>query len=291
MVPESTRTSLGKRVHIIPLGHEIDRAVAPFHGFKPDLVYLLSVPPNQDLDPKMMQKQLQFTSQVYKKITKLGIECKSIGVNLFDTFATMRNLSWLIREQKEAGNIVEVNMSACGRKTSVAVTLVGMIQNITVYYVSADRYSSNPKEESEHGLSIVNPDHVVVEPFVNFSFTDPGEMSQRLLAQIYLKDEIGGRMKSDDIIRFLQKQGLEDYKITQFDLPEKTREYSCKQREILNKINRQYIGKLVAEQYIEKIKISNYFAVQLRDKGKYMACASGFLSPTFQQDFNSDKKI
>jgi len=38
-------------VHIIPLGHEIDRAVAPFTKNKADRAYILAIPPDGGLDP------------------------------------------------------------------------------------------------------------------------------------------------------------------------------------------------------------------------------------------------
>lgn len=284
IVSKKANNNLGKRVHIVPLGHEIDRAVAPFHTTKPDLVFLLSIPQDQECDPEMMKKQHYFTNEVLKKIESLGITCESLGVNLFDVFATMRDISWLIRQQKNAGNFVEVNMSACGKKTSVAVALVSMIQDVTVYYVSAQKYSSTPKEEKAHGLSIVNSSEVFVEPFVNFSFSIPDEVSQRLLAELYLYQTNGKKMKSDDIVRFLQKMGIEGYEITHLDLPPKTHEYSKKQREMLNKINRQYIQKLTVDGYIIKTKFSKYFIVELQEKGKYMACTSGFVAPSFNSD-------
>ncbi len=36
-------------VHIVPLGHEIDRAVAPFTKNKADRAYILAVPPDAGL--------------------------------------------------------------------------------------------------------------------------------------------------------------------------------------------------------------------------------------------------
>lgn len=47
--------SLRDVVHIIPLGHEIDRAVAPFTKNKADRAYILAIPPDAGLDPGMVK--------------------------------------------------------------------------------------------------------------------------------------------------------------------------------------------------------------------------------------------
>ena len=52
---------LPENVHIIPLGHEIDRAVKPLLKNKADRVHLLAIPPDAELDPVMKEKQMNYT--------------------------------------------------------------------------------------------------------------------------------------------------------------------------------------------------------------------------------------
>jgi hypothetical protein len=153
-------------VHIIPLGHEIDRAVAPFTKNKADRAYILAVPPDADLDPGMVKKQHYFVGRVTERLQELGIAVTFVPVAMFEILDVLKVVSYLIRTEKEAGNDVYVNMSSCGRKTSVAVTLAAMVHEVPLYYVSADRYATGDGEEFEHGLSIV--ENVRTEVFQQF---------------------------------------------------------------------------------------------------------------------------
>lgn len=123
---------------------------------KIDKAYLLAVPADADLDPQMVKKQHYFVGKVTEKLEALGIQVEFKPVNMFDTLDVLKSVSSLIRKEKESGSDVKVNMSACGRKTSVAVTLAAMVQGVGVYYVSADRYATgiDSTEEREHGLRV-----------------------------------------------------------------------------------------------------------------------------------------
>ena len=66
---------------------------------------------------------------------------------MFDILDVLKVVSFIIRTEKEAGNAVYVNMSSCGRKTSVAVMLAAMVHEVALYYVSADRYATGGDPE------------------------------------------------------------------------------------------------------------------------------------------------
>ncbi len=51
---------LNERVHLIPLGHEIDRAVKPFNTYRAERAYVIVVPDNADLDEQMLEKQRHY---------------------------------------------------------------------------------------------------------------------------------------------------------------------------------------------------------------------------------------
>ena len=61
---ETSSQGLPETVHIIPLGHEIDRAVKPLANKKVDRVHLLAISPEADIDPVMREKQVNYTRKV-----------------------------------------------------------------------------------------------------------------------------------------------------------------------------------------------------------------------------------
>ena len=61
-------TGLEKIVHIIPLGHEIDRAVIPFLDNTPNRIYILAVISHPDLNQDMIERQRYFVKRVKAKL-------------------------------------------------------------------------------------------------------------------------------------------------------------------------------------------------------------------------------
>ena len=262
---------LSERVHLIPLGHEIDRAVAPFSTYRAERAYVIVVPDNADLDERMLEKQRHYTKRVCEGLLAMGVHPEVVYCNMFDILDVLRVVSSLILKEKRQGNEVLANMSACGRKTSVAVTMAAMVHGITVYYVSADRYATGKDAalEADHGLSIVETRRV--EPLYNFSIMMPDTESQLLLVELYRREQ---GMTSKDLFDFFHEKGAEGYT----DLPRtKDGEYvsGSKNRELLNKTNRKYLHKLEAAGYIMRTWSGRRFTVHITDAGKYIACVSG----------------
>lgn len=271
---QTTRSGgLSERVHLIPLGHEIDRAVAPFSTYRAERAYVIVVPDNADLDEQMLEKQRHYTKRVCEGLLAVGVHPEVVYCNMFDIPDVLRVVSSLILKEKRQGNEVLVNMSACGRKTSVAVTMAAMVHGVTVYYVSADRYATGEDAalEADHGLSIVETGHI--EPLYNFSIMMPDAESQFLLAELYRRKQ---GMTSGDLFKFFHEKGIEGYK----DLPDKRNgEYipGSKNRELLNKTNRKYLHKLETAGYTTRIWMGRRFSVHITEAGKYIACVSGLL--------------
>ena len=55
---------LQQTVDIVPLGHEYDRAIAPFRIRKVDRVHLLTIQAHDGHDPAMFEKQRHFNRKV-----------------------------------------------------------------------------------------------------------------------------------------------------------------------------------------------------------------------------------
>ena len=276
-VSSSHSTSgLHERVHIIPLGHEIDRAVKPFLKHRADRAYVITVSPTAELDLKMLEKQKHFTQKVCEGLTKAGVEPTVLYCNLFDILDSLRTVaSLIVQEKDQKHNEVFVNMSACGRKTSIAVTLAAMVHGVEVYYVSADRYATGDAAglELEHGLSIVEKGNI--EPLYNFKIMMPDESSQKFLAELHRRKE---GMNSRDIFVHFQNERVDGYE----NLPKtkkKGGDFAPGQlnRELLNRTNRKYLNPLEKAGYIRREWKGRSFIIHLTESGKYIACASGLL--------------
>ena len=266
---------LNERVHLIPLGHEIDRAVKPFKTYRAERAYVIVVPDNADLDEQMLEKQRHYTKRVCEGLLAAGVRPEVAYCNMFDILDVLRVVSSLIVREKRQGNDVLINMSACGRMTSVAVTMAAMVHGVTAYYVHADRYATGDDAtlEADHGLSIVETGRV--EPLYNFSIMMPDAECQLLLCELYRR---GQGMTSKDLFTFFHKKEVEGYKF----LPQKEDKSggyvsSSLNRELLNRTNRKYLHKLEAAGYITRIWSGRRFSVHITDAGRYIACVSGLL--------------
>ena len=265
-------------VHIIPLGHEIDRAVAPFTKNKADRAYILAIPPDADLDPGMVKKQHYFVGRVTGRLQELGIAVTFVPVAMFDILDVLKVVSFLIRTEKEAGNAVYVNMSSCGRKTSVAVTLAAMVHEVPLYYVSADRYATGGgEEECEHGLSIV--ENVRTEVFQRFRIMMPKPENVRLLVELLRRKESGGDgMTSEEIIGFFHSIGVHGYEEEKLHTAERDAyQRAKKKRALLNRMNRGYLRELEEQGYVERQWQGRNFSVQVTKAGEHIACVSGLI--------------
>ena len=267
---------LNERVHLIPLGHEIDRAVTPFNTYRAERAYVIVVPDNADLDEQMLEKQRHYTKRVCEGLLAAGVRPDVAYCNMFDILDVLRVVSSLIVREKRQGNDVLINMSACGRMTSVPVTMAAMVHGVTAYYVHADRYATGDDAafEADHGLSIVETGRV--EPLYNFSIMMPDAECQLLLCELYRR---GQGMTSEDLLDFCHMKGFEGYDKLPPEKKNKSGEYSSgpKNRELLNRTNRKYLHKLEAAGYITRIWSGRRFSVHITDAGRYIACVSGLL--------------
>ena len=273
-----TQPSFGlpENVHIIPLGHEIDRAVKPLLKTKADRVHLLAIPPDAELDPVMKEKQVNYTHKVTVLLEKQKIPVQFHAVDMFDILDVMKKVSRIIVLEKKSGNNVYVNMSACGRKTSFAVTIAAMFHDVAAYYVAADGYATgkNSVKDADHGMSIVESGNI--ELLQQFRIMRPDDTNMALLAELYRR-KINGKpdMKSDDIIDFFYRM-----KVRGFDTkPEDKHGFERSQlmRALLNRINRMHLKGLEDQKYIEKKKAGKEFCVRITDAGSHIACVSGII--------------
>ena len=260
---------LEKIVHIVPLGHEIDRAVIPFQEQIPNRIYLLAVMDNPDLDQKMVARQQFFVRQVKARLKK-SIEVITINTNMFELPDVIRTISGIIRKEKQQGNRISVNMSACGRLTSVGAVVAAMAHDVNLYYVMADDYARTDDQVNNHGLSICRKP--VIKKIVTFDFVLPDPVGMAILVFLYKK---GKPMRTIDIFEVLRDQNVEGYDTLFFEVEaEKKRNVQSQQ---LMKLNKTILAKLEQNNLIVRKKSGRNIFISLTESGRYVACLSGLL--------------
>ena len=258
-------------VHIIPLGHEIDRAVKPFETLKADRVYLLTNLKNERSNDEMFKNQKMYVEKVEKILKKKKIDVvKIIDVNLFDLLDVMKNVSRIIVEENSQKNRVFVNMSAAGRLTSVAATLAGMAHNANVYYVHADEYPISKAARRKHGLSICNLRKS--DTLENFEIKMPEQIGMKIILML-CKECKPKKMK--DILIFLKEEQVPGYHEL-FDEVEKSRMRSLQSNQLM-KLDKTVLTKLEKHGYIERKKDGRNVFISITKSGRYIAHISGLL--------------
>jgi len=265
-----TMRGIEEIVHIVPLGHEIDRATLPFEKLRANRVHLLAVVESEKYSPEMLDKQKDFLSSVKKKLEEKGIEVQFSNIDMFDILEVMKNVSAIIMKEKSERNIVYVNISACGRLSSVGTALAAMAHDARVYYVVADRYSKTEDEELKHGLSICEKlDMIFLE---NFKFALPDATDLMVLVKLCEKER---GMKTNEIIDFLRQRSVEGYEKDYKEL------FGEKRRKLyiayLMKLNKGILNRLEKDGYITREKTGRYNTIKITESGKYVAHISGLL--------------
>ncbi|MCM2466125.1 HFX_2341 family transcriptional regulator domain-containing protein [Methanoculleus oceani] len=274
-----------KIVHIIPLGHEYDRAVKPFEDSSADRVYILTRWHDPSAAMKMVDDQRYYASKVKEALEKREIDVKCESVNLFDFLEVTKSISKIIVKEKAEGNRIRMNMSAAGRLTSVAATLVGMHHDVQVYYVHADNYPDDPDERQKHGLSVCDSNKIAY--LTNLKFDMPDPIGMNILAFLCEKGkkvntrELLGRLKE------LQVEGFQELFYDDIDLVDddkrKNSQYGAivekrtRQSRQLMKLNKTILEKLETRGYIRREKIGRNVYISITDTGTYVAYLSGLV--------------
>ena len=277
-------TGMEKIVHIIPLGYEYDRAMKPFEDSNADRVYILTRWRNPSAAVKMVDDQRYYALKVRNALRKKGIDVKCEPMDLFDFLEVTKSISRIIVKEKAEGNRIRMNMSAAGRLTSVAATLVGMHHDVQVYYVHADDYPDDPDERREHGLSVCDSNEITY--LTNLKFDMPDSIGMNLLAFLCEK---GRKVNTRDLLEKLnelQVDGFQELFYDNFELSDddkrkdRNKEIVAKralQSRQLMKLNKTILEKLEKSGYIRREKIGRNVFVSITDTGTYVAYLSGLV--------------
>lgn len=192
------------RVHIAPVGFEVDRIVLPAKQMRADRVWLL----NHDKPEE--DKGNPFIPQVETKLTDLNIECKKARANRTDLFDNLRALHEIILEEKS--NSMLVNVSVGSKIQAIASMMACMmfrdLVTIKPYYVVPKDYTIIPhKRQQTEGMDkiIPLPDYKIEIPSKKLvkcleiiSSHENGKLSKKKLKDIAIQNKLIHERREDN---------------------------------------------------------------------------------------------
>ena len=150
------------RIHIAPVGDEIDRVVLPAKKMRADKVFLL-VHENPSDD-----KATKFYDIIDKKLQKLNIETEKVYHNRLDLFQIIKSVKQLIESQQD--DSVYVNLASGSKIQSVACMMACQMfndnSNVSPYYVEAKEYVGFSGEAISKGIKEIQavPSYEIKKP-------------------------------------------------------------------------------------------------------------------------------
>jgi len=126
------------RVHIAPIGFEIDRIVIPAVKERADKVWLLIHEiPAED-------KAITYREKVEKELKKKNIKCEIAKADRNDLFKMIKAIKEIILKEKE--NDIYVNVASGSKIQAIACMMACMIfntkKNVKPFYAEAEKYAA-----------------------------------------------------------------------------------------------------------------------------------------------------
>jgi hypothetical protein len=135
------------RVHIAPVGFEVDRIVLPAVRKKADRVWLITIKPAHHED-----KGSPYAKSIARKLKESNIDCQQASADRIDLFDILRALRTIIMREK--GNHILVNVSVGSKIQAIASMMACMMfkemATIKPYYVVPEKYNTVLLEEKRN---------------------------------------------------------------------------------------------------------------------------------------------
>jgi hypothetical protein len=182
------------RIHIAPVGYEIDRIVLPAKEMKADKVFLL-VHENPSED-----KATKFYNSIDKKLQKLNIETEKVYHNRLNLFQIIKSVKQLIESQ--SNDSVYVNLASGSKIQSVGCMMACQMfndnSNVSPYYVEAKEYTGFSGEAISKGIKeiqgvptfeIQKPDSKLIQALKIIKDKE-GKLSKKEMAKLAVENNL-----------------------------------------------------------------------------------------------------
>ncbi len=183
------------RVHVAPVGFEVDRVVIPAVEMKADKVWLL-VHENPSED-----KATPFVEKVKKGLRKEEIQVEVGFHNRLDLFQIIRSVKEIIRQ--EEGNTIYVNLSSGSKIQAIASMMTCMMFNekgvsVIPFYAEAEKYLGFKGEQLSKGVKNIMqiPSYEIQTP------------EQRHIDALRIIKEKGGKLTKKEMAELCDREKI-----------------------------------------------------------------------------------
>ena len=241
------------RVHVAPVGFEVDRIVIPAIQMKADRVWLITHN-NPSVD-----KGHQFVASVQDKLKQARIECLQTEADRTELFHTLRALRIIIL--KEKGNSILVNVSVGSKIQAIASMMACMmfkdIAMIKPYYVVPERYTSPLAEETKGVKKVI--------PMPEYKIELPDEKLIRCMAII--NERTDGEITKHDLKDLAKERNLIHVAEKKIPGDKRTKKEYSDQSDYMS-LNKTLIEPLRDWRFITETKVGTNHIISLTDEGK-----------------------
>ena len=259
MTKESIMTSLQVlRVHIAPVGFEVDRIVLPAIDMKADRVWLITH------DKRDEDNGGKFVKLIQAKLKEARIECLQERADRIELFDVLRVLRMIIL--KEKGNSILVNVSVGSKIQAIASMMACMmfkdIASIKPYYAVPARYNSTLVKENKQETEGLKE----IKPMPEYKIEIPNERLIKCLDIINRK--AGGSITKRELKDAAIEAGLihvDEKRITAIG---RTKEEYSDQAAYMS-LNKNLIAPLRNWKFITESKEATHHIVSLTADGKH----------------------
>lgn len=249
--------SYARRVHIAPVGFEIDRVVEPLKRMEADKVYLFAEKTDK------AEKLTHFISEIEKELDKQGnkkIEHEKCGWELheIELYATLREYRKII--EKEAGNDIFINVSTGSKIHAIAGMIASMIfkdgtKKIMPYYVIPEEYVDRPADNEQYTRGCRE-----IKTLPNYRIEKPPDDIMDVLAKIAEIEKRGITVTKKILIEELEKSGIVLTTVSENDSKNKAGKY--------NALQRKYLKPLKDWEYIKLDERSKRPRIEITEEGR-----------------------
>jgi hypothetical protein len=141
------------RVHIAPLGFEIDRITIPLKQTKADKLWLMSH------DNRSSDLSAPYLEKIKKECKKLGVEVKISHSDRLNLFQTIKSIKDIINEEKN--NYIYVNVASGSKIQAIACMMACMVlkecKNLQPFYAEPEKYAAFEGKQQSFGIKDTIP--------------------------------------------------------------------------------------------------------------------------------------
>lgn len=273
---------LADAVHIIPLGHEIERAIRPFDTALANRVYLIvdtgegSSEGLSERDRRMHEEQCTiYTPAVCKALEEKNIEVRIVETATFNLEILLRAITSLIRFEQKLGSNIQINMSSSGRLGAVAAYMAGMVYDVPTYYVHSDHFAKDSEKEKT-GLSVCPENKVSY--LTLFSYTRPTDTEALILEYLYMN----GASFSKEILDNLISHGVGEFSDKESDADRSKRDVDSRKFMRLSTIMKKLSSE---DKFIEVKKDGRKMVYGITDLGIHALSLCGIDAKKYEEQY------